>query len=61
LYPMFSPFTLFWVYGILLNKKYTTLNANKHFEDLNKISPVLIAVTTLTVIINRLLVYGFHL
>jgi hypothetical protein len=61
LYPMFSPFTLFWVYGVFLKKEYSTLNANKHFEDLSRISPVLIAVIILTVIINRLLVHGFHL
>lgn len=59
-YPLFSPFSLFWGFGYLLATPYPTTNANKEFEKLTTLSPMLIVAFIVTVIINRLLVYGFY-
>jgi hypothetical protein len=61
LYPLCSPFTFFWIYGLLLKKKYTDLNANTELEKLASINTPLIMAVIITVIVNRVLVYGVHL
>ena len=60
LYPMFSPFTLFWSFGYLLDSPYPTANANKEMYKLNTLSPILIIAFILTIICNRLFVIGLH-
>lgn len=60
LYPLFSPFTLFWGFGYLLKAPYAAPADDKGPDRLNTISPVLIAVLVLTIICNRLLVFGLH-
>ncbi|MFZ4621749.1 MAG: hypothetical protein ACOYNS_14405 [Bacteroidota bacterium] len=59
-YPMFSPFTLFWGFGYLLNTPYPTTHANKELVRLTTLSPVLIIALIGTIICNRLLVMGLH-
>ena len=60
IYPLGNPMNMFWIYGYVTDTKFNTGNANKQFDKLNKIQPVLIGAFVLTVIVNRLLVYGFH-
>jgi hypothetical protein len=60
LYPVFSPFTLFWGYGFLLNTQYATTHANKDMNLLTRISPILIISFILTIICNRLFVIGIY-
>ncbi|MCX6230730.1 MAG: hypothetical protein NTZ33_04230 [Bacteroidetes bacterium] len=60
LYPIFSPFTLFWSYGYLLDSQYPSTNANKAFDKLTTISPLIIIAFILTIICNRLFVIGIH-
>lgn len=60
IYPMCSPFTLFWVYGYFLDAKYPLDKASKNMDKLNNISIASIAFFLLIVAINRVLVYGFH-
>jgi hypothetical protein len=59
LYPICSPFTLFWGFGYLLDTPYETANANKNINTLTTLSPILVAVFILTIICNRLFVTGF--
>ena len=59
-YPLGNPMNMFWVYGYVTDTKFNTDNANKQFDKLNKIQPGLIIPFVLTIIVNRLLVYGFH-
>ena len=59
-YPLGNPMNMFWIYGYVTDTKYATDNANKQFDKLEKIHPVLIVGFVLTIIVNRLLVYGFH-
>ena len=59
-YPLGNPMNMFWIYGYVTDTKYATDNANKQFDKLEKIQPVLIGSFLLTIIINRLFVYGFH-
>lgn len=61
LYPLTSPFTFFWIYGILLKKNYTNLNTNTNLENLTTINKSVIVVVIITVIVNRVLVNGVHL
>lgn len=60
LYPLGNPMNMFWIYGYVTDTKYPTENANKQFDKLEKVQPVLIGLFILTMIVNRLLVYGFH-
>jgi hypothetical protein len=61
LYPLGNPMNMFWIYGYVMDHDYATENANKQFDKLEKIPTFLIIALLLTIIINRLLVYGFHL
>jgi hypothetical protein len=61
LYPLCSPFTFFWIYGLLLKKNYTHLSANTQLEKLATINTPLIVAFIITVIVNRVLVNGVHL
>jgi hypothetical protein len=58
--PMCSPFTFLWAYGFALKKKYLTNNYNSQFCNLNKLHIWLYFFFTLTIIANRLLVYGIY-
>ncbi len=58
--PIFSPFTLFWTFGLALDKKYPSLQYNLNFEKFNSLSTVLIIVSVLIIVMNRLLVPGIH-
>jgi hypothetical protein len=60
LYPACSPFTFFWIYGFLLKRNYTNLNANTKPEKLATIDRSLIVAIIITVIVNRVLVTGIH-
>ncbi len=60
LYPLCSPLALLWLYGYLLEEKYSSENSNKEFEKLNKLQPILIVALVAIVIMNRLLVSGLH-
>lgn len=59
--PICSPMTIMWSYGIALSKAFSAKNANKEFEKLNSMQPVLFIFTIIIVVINRLLVHGIHL
>jgi hypothetical protein len=58
--PVCIPFTFLWTYGYAVKKKYLTNNYNAQFYNLNKPNIWLYLFFTLTIIANRLLVYGIH-
>ena len=58
--PICSPLTFMWGYRNALKKNYSTNNANKKFDDLNKPHPWLFVFFVLTFIGNRLLVNGIY-
>jgi hypothetical protein len=58
--PICSPFTFLWAYGFALKKKYMTNNYNAQFYSLNKPHSWLYLFFILTIIANRLLVYGIY-
>ncbi len=58
--PICSPFTFLWTYGFAIKKKYLTNNYNSQFYNLNKPHIWLYLFFTLTIIANRLLVYGIY-
>lgn len=60
IYPVFSPFTLFWVYGNLLNSPLKSAPVNKTMDNLNTYSPLLIILFLLTILYNRFLVIGLY-
>ncbi|MCX6146497.1 MAG: hypothetical protein NTW25_04505 [Candidatus Kapabacteria bacterium] len=60
LYPMCSPFSLFWGFGFLLDTPYPTTYANKELNKLTTISPFLIIAFIVTIICNRLFVKGLY-
>lgn len=60
LYPLGNPMNMFWIYGYVTDTKYATDNANKQFDKLEKIQPFLIVAFFITMIVNRLLVFGLH-
>lgn len=59
-YPLFSPLNLLWSYGYCLDANYPATNANKELKHLCKISPILIIAFILSIIYNRLIVYGLQ-
>src|SRR5436190_11398665 len=59
-YPLFSPLNLLWSYGYCLDANYPATKANKELTHLCKVSPILIIAFILTIIYNRLLVYGLY-
>ena len=59
-YPLCSPLNLLWSYGYCLDAEYSGPKTNKTLNHLCKISPVLIIAFVITIIYNRLLVYGVH-
>lgn len=60
LYPICSPFTLFWGYGYLTNGEYSVAKANKTFDQWTKIQPGVVVFLILSILVNRLLVFGLH-
>jgi len=56
--PICSPFSFFWGYKNALTKIYSYDKANKEFESLNKLHFWLFFLLGITIIYNRLLVYG---
>jgi hypothetical protein len=58
--PMCSPFTFLWTYSFALKKRYLTNNYNSQFYNLNKPHIWLYLFFALTIIANRLLVYGIY-
>ncbi len=60
IYPLFSPFTLFWGFGYMMETPYPATNANMEMNKLNSLSPVVIIGFVLTIICNRLLVHGIY-
>ena len=58
IYPIFSPFSLMWVYGKGLSKAYPADKMNTDINSINKIQPAWLIVFFLIIVINRLLVYG---
>ncbi|MCE1199993.1 MAG: hypothetical protein LWW85_13570 [Marinilabiliales bacterium] len=60
IYPLSSPFALFWIYGYLLHKPYANLNANVQPEQLATLNKTLIVLLIFTVLLNRMMVNGLH-
>jgi len=60
LYPLGNPMNMFWIYGNVKNKKFATDHANLQFDKLEKIQPLVIIAFLVTILLNRLLVFGFH-
>lgn len=60
LYPICSPFTLFWGYGYLTNGEYDVAKANQAFDQWTKIQPGMVAFFIISILVNRLLVFGLH-
>ena len=60
IYPLCSPFALMWCYGFLLKANYSKENTNKDFNLLNNVQPKLLLILVLVIIMNRLLVFGYH-
>ncbi len=58
LYPICSPFTLFWTFGYLYDTNYPMQKANKNLSTIEKLSWPLITFFVVSAIVNRLLVYG---
>jgi hypothetical protein len=58
--PICSPFTFLWPYGFALKKKYPANNYNTQFYNLNKPNIWLYLLFALTIIANRLLVFGIY-
>jgi hypothetical protein len=57
-YPLFSPLNLLWAYGYCLDANDPGIKSNQELNHLYKVSPVLIIAFILSIIYNRLLVYG---
>lgn len=60
IYPLFSPCTLFWGFGYMMETPYPVTNANREMNKLNTLSPIVIIGFVLTVICNRFLVHGIY-
>jgi hypothetical protein len=58
IYPIFSPFSIMWVYGNGISKVYAFDNMNSDLSAIKKIEPVWLIVFFLIVAINRFLVFG---
>lgn len=58
IYPAFSPMSLFWVYGYVVEETTTANNSEAQLASLGKPGVLLIAALLLTVVVNRLLVMG---
>jgi hypothetical protein len=58
IYPLFSPFSIIWVYGKALSKSYPADNMNTDISSINRTQPVWLIIFFLIIVINRLLVYG---
>jgi hypothetical protein len=58
IYPIFSPFSIMWVYGKGLSKAYPADNMNTDINSINKIQPIWLVIFFLIIGMNRLLVYG---
>jgi uncharacterized membrane protein YiaA len=56
--PVCSPCTLFWDYGNALDKKYSFRYTNGDFNEFNRFNVVLVLALIITILYNRLLVYG---
>jgi hypothetical protein len=58
--PICSPFTIMWAYGNALNKKYSTIHANKNFDEFTNMNAWLFVFLIGIIIVNRLLVSGIN-
>lgn len=59
--PICSPFAILWTYGDALSKEYPTVAMSSSIEPINRLSMTWVIIFVLTVIANRLLVYGVTL
>ena len=57
---LFRPFTFLWPYGNALKKIYPLQHANKDFESLYSLHPILFVFLLVIVMANRLLVLGIY-
>ncbi len=57
-YPIFSPFTIMWVYGTAISKAYPADHMNTDISSINKIQPIWLIIFFLTIVMNRFLVHG---
>lgn len=60
IYPACSPFALYWPHGYAMEIEGVKPNSSEAFEKLNKLSPLLIVLLTITIAVNRLLAMGLH-
>lgn len=60
IYPICSPFSLMWPYGYLLEENYPNLKMNQDFDTFNKVHYTIYVLFIVSVFINRLLVFGWH-
>ena len=58
IYPLFSPFSIMWVYGTALTKNYPADHMNTDISSINKIHPGCLILFFLIIAMNRILVYG---
>jgi len=58
IYPVFSPFSIMWVYGKSISKSYPFDNMNTDISAVKNIEPVWLVIFFLIVVMNRLLVPG---
>lgn len=58
LYPLCSPFALYWGYNKFLQAPSTIRKTNSNFDQLSKLSSILLIIFIITIVCNRLLVLG---